>query len=43
MTIEAKTPESLVATGDRVLSGSGKAHMDIKGQWLKTSCDGVEE
>lgn len=43
MTIEAKTSESLVATGDRSLSGSGKAHMDIKGQWLRTSCDGVDE
>jgi hypothetical protein len=43
LTIEAKTPESLVATGDRSLKGSGKAHLDIKGKWLRASCEGIEE
>jgi hypothetical protein len=43
LTIEAKTSESLVATSDRNLKGSGKAHMDIKGKWLRTSCEGIEE
>ena len=43
LTIEAKTPESLVATGDRNLKGSGKTHMDIKGKWLRASCEGIEE
>lgn len=43
LTIEAKTPESLVATGDRNLKGSGKAHLDIKGKWLRASCEGIEE
>lgn len=43
LTIEAKTPESLVATGHRNLKGSGKAHLDIKGKWLRASCEGIEE
>ncbi len=43
LTIESKTPESLVATGDRNLKGSGKTHMDIKGKWLRASCEGIEE
>ena len=43
LTIEAKTPESLVATGDTNLKGSGKAHLDIKGKWLRASCEGIEE
>ncbi|MFZ1803840.1 MAG: DUF3617 domain-containing protein [Nitrospira sp.] len=43
LAIEAKTPESLVATGDRNLKGSGKAHLDIKGKWLRASCEGIEE
>jgi hypothetical protein len=43
LTIEAKTPESLVAAGDRNLKGSGKAHLDIKGKWLRASCEGIEE
>ncbi len=43
LTIEAKTPESFVATGDRDLSGSGKTHLEIKGTWLGTSCAGIEE
>jgi hypothetical protein len=43
LTIEAKTPESLVATSDRNLKGSGKAHLDIKGKWLRASCEGIEE
>ena len=43
LTIEAKTPESLVATGDRNLKGSGKTHLDIKGKWLRASCEGIED
>lgn len=43
LTIEAKTPESIVATGDKNIQGSGKAHMDIKGKWLGASCAGVED
>lgn len=43
LTIEAKTLESLVATGDRNLKGSGKTHLDIKGKWLRASCEGIED
>jgi hypothetical protein len=42
-TVEAKTPESIVATGDRSVQGSGKTHIDIKGKWLGASCEGIEE
>ena len=42
-TIEAKTTDSLVATGDREQQGSGKSRMDIKGRWTGPSCDGIEE
>jgi hypothetical protein len=42
-TIEAKTTDSLVATGDREQQGSGKSHMDIKGRWLGAGCEGIEE
>jgi hypothetical protein len=43
LTIEARTTESIVAIGDRDQKGSGKAHMDIKGKWLRASCEGIEE
>ncbi|MDH4303325.1 MAG: DUF3617 domain-containing protein [Nitrospira sp.] len=43
LTIEAKTSESIVATGDRTLKESGKSHLDIKGKWLRASCDGLDE
>lgn len=42
-TIEAKTTESFAAIGDRSETGSGKSHLDIKGKWLRASCDGLEE
>lgn len=42
-TIEAKTTASIVAIGDRSETGSGKSHIDIKGTWLRASCDGLEE
>ncbi len=42
-TIEAKTTESVVATGDREQQGSGKIRMDIKGRWLGAGCEGIEE
>jgi hypothetical protein len=44
VTIEAKTPESIVASMDMVRGGaSGKIHADIKGRWLSTSCAGIKE
>ena len=43
LTIEAKTPESIVALGDRGETGSGKSHIDIKGKWVSASCDGLDE
>lgn len=42
-TVEAKTVESIAAIGDRSEAGSGKSHLDIKGKWLRASCDGLEE
>ena len=42
-TIEAKTPESIVAIGDRSESGSGKRRITIKGKWIGPSCDGLDE
>ncbi|UVT14331.1 MAG: DUF3617 domain-containing protein [Nitrospira sp.] len=42
-TIEAKTTESLAATGDREQSGSGKVHMDIIGRWLGAGCSGIDD
>jgi hypothetical protein len=42
-TIEAETTKSIVAIGDRSETGSGKSHIDIKGNWLRASCDGLEE
>ena len=43
LTIEAKTAESFVATGDREQQGSGKRRTDFKGRWLGASCEGIEE
>lgn len=43
LSIEARTPESLVATTDLVQAGGGKIHMDIKGRWLGASCSGIKE
>jgi hypothetical protein len=44
MTIEAKTPENLVASIDMVQGGaSGKVHVDMKGHWLGASCAGIGE
>lgn len=44
VTVEAKTPESIVASMDMVQGGaSGKIHVDIKGRWLGASCAGIEE
>ena len=42
-TVETKTTDSFVAVGERSEGGSGKAHIDIKGKWLRTGCDGLEE
>jgi hypothetical protein len=42
--IEARTPESIVASMDMVQGGaSGKVHVDIKGRWLGASCAGIKE
>lgn len=42
--LEAKTPESIVASMDMVQGGaSGKVHVDIKGRWLGASCAGIKE
>jgi len=43
MTMEAKTPESIVASIDMVQGGAeGKVHVDMKGHWLSASCAGVK-
>lgn len=42
-TIEAKTTERIVATGERREAGSGKSRLDIKGKWLGDSCAGLDE
>lgn len=42
-TIEAKTTESIAAVGERSEGGSGKTHIDIKGKWLRASCEGLDE
>ena len=42
-TIDAKTTESFVATGDGELAESGKTHMEIRGKWLGAGCEGIEE
>jgi hypothetical protein len=42
--IEAKTPESIVASMDMVQGGaSGKVHVDIKGRWLGANCAGIKK
>ena len=44
MTLETKTPESMVASIDMVQGGAGgKVHVDIKGHWLDASCAGVKD
>jgi len=43
ITVEAKTPESVVASVDRALEGAGKIHIDIKGRWLGTSCAEIKD
>ena len=45
LTMEAKTPESIVASIDIVQGGAGgqKIHVDIKGHWLRASCAGVND
>ena|SRR5882672_6965034 len=43
-TIEAKTPESIVASIDTIQAdGNGKIRVDIKGRWLGVSCEGIEQ
>jgi flagellar motor protein MotB len=43
MTIEAKTPESIVASVDMTQGAGGKVHVDIKGHWLRASCAGIKD
>lgn len=43
LTIEAKSPESIVATSDREQQGMGKSHMDITGRWLGAGCSGIDD
>jgi hypothetical protein len=44
MTMEAKTPESIVASIDMVQgSAEGKVHVDMKGHWLRASCAGIKD
>jgi len=40
--IEAKTPETLVAVIDTVQGSSGKIHVDMKGRWIAASCEGIK-
>lgn len=42
-TIETKSTEHIVAIGNRSEAGSGKSRIDIRGQWLSPSCDGLDE
>jgi hypothetical protein len=42
ISVQAKTPESVVASVDRTIEGSGKMHADIKGHWLGASCDDIK-
>ena len=42
-TIEAKSTEYIVAIGNRSETGSGKSRIEIKGQWLSPSCEGLDE
>ncbi len=41
--VEAKTPDSIEATGEREQQGSGKSRMTIKGRWVSASCLEVNE
>jgi Protein of unknown function (DUF3617) len=42
-TLEAKSPEAIVAVIDTVQGGAnGKIHVDLKGRWLGAGCDGLE-
>ncbi|HSL04872.1 MAG TPA: DUF3617 domain-containing protein [Nitrospiraceae bacterium] len=43
MTMEAKTPESIVGSIDMTRAGSGKVHVDIKGRWLSASCAEIKD
>jgi len=43
MTVEATTPETVVASIDRTIEGSGKIHVEIKRHWLGTGCDDIED
>lgn len=43
LTIEAKTPDTLEATGERDQQGSGKSRMTIKGRWVGAGCLDVNE
>lgn len=40
-TVEAITPEKMVGTIDITQPKNGKIHIDIKGQWLSSSCAGI--
>jgi Protein of unknown function (DUF3617) len=42
-TIETKSTEQIVAIGNRTETGLGKSRIDIRGQWLSPSCDGLDE
>ena len=42
-TIETKSTEHIVALGNRSEVGSGKSRIDIRGQWLSPSCNGLDE
>ncbi|MGZ8394985.1 MAG: DUF3617 domain-containing protein [Nitrospira sp.] len=43
MTMEAPTPETIVASIDMERAGSGKVHIDIKGRWVGASCAGIKD
>jgi hypothetical protein len=43
MTMEAKTPETIVGSIDMTRAGSGKVHVDIKGRWLGASCAEIKD
>ena len=44
VTIEARSPESMVVSMDMAQGGSaGKVHVDIKGRWLGASCAGIKD
>ena len=42
-TIDAKTPESFTAVGEREQHKSGKAHMEIKGKWVGAGCEDIND